>query len=543
MQSEKNPAVGIDLGTTNTVVAIQTDQMGPRIMYISQPKDDRMHLEDLPQIKSAVFFESSTDSVVGDFATGRNDAFRSIKSHMGTRWRAKHPVTKKLLKPSFISAHILKLAFQTLTNHFPEWDKTALITVPASFNTDQRNDTISSARMAGFQNVRLLDEPTAAFYYFFHQHQDSGDFMDIRNILIFDFGGGTLDVSIIQVKEENELKVLDAIGRSRYNNLGGDDIDLELASFLLACWEFEEGKEITQLSVNLRRKLYRLFIEKAGHYKEEVEDYLKQNLDMPEFAVLEDIYEEDETLSINFRRMLPRNIYEDITGKFLQPKSDLNIYRPIEEAISVAKDIKEGFSQDQIDLILFTGGTSNMANVQRTLGAYFAGKACFSLSEEDACNTVALGAACCRYEEVYGKRDVTMTNRLLEGIFTRQPGTSKYIVLVPLTCEFSEEFTEIKFDFKLQRAAIKLKLPLFRGVSAHDHQLTPMRDLEISLEQVIDQDTPYKISYRMTENKTIELKVTFSESTKSIEKIASIDLLNEVAEDNPNLQLCSVNEI
>jgi molecular chaperone DnaK len=543
MQSERNPAVGIDLGTTNTVVAIQTDQMGPRVMDIPQPKDDRIHLEALPQIKSAVFFESPTDSVVGDFAIGRNEAFRSIKSHMGTRWRAKHPFIKKPLEPSYISAHILRLAFQALTNQFPEWDKTALITVPASFNTNQRSDTISAAIMAGFQNVRLLDEPTAAFYYFFHQHRDSGDFKETRNILIFDFGGGTLDVSIINVKEEKELKTLDAIGRSRYNNLGGDDIDLELASFLLACWEFEEGKEIVKLSAKIKSSLFRLFIEKAGSYKEEVEDYLKQDLDMPEFAVLEDIYEGKETLSINFRRMLPQNIYEDITGKFLQPKSYLNIYRPIEEAIAVAKNINHEFSKDRIDWILFTGGTSNMANVQRALRGYFSGKQCLSLSEDEACDTVALGAACCRYDEINGKRNVEMTSRLLEGIFTRQPGSSNYIELVPLTCQSSTKFTEVGNMFRLPRPAIKLKLPLFRGVSVRDHQLTPMLDLQIPLDQVIEEGTPYKISYRMTENKIIELKVVFNESTNIIEKIVNIDLSNEVLKDIPILPLSRVNSI
>jgi molecular chaperone DnaK len=539
MQFEKNPAVGIDLGTTNTVVAIQTDQMGPRIMDIPQPKDERMHLEALPQIKSAVFFESPSDSVVGDFATGRNDAFRSIKSHMGTRWSAKHPFVNKLLKPSYISAHILKLAYQSLTNQFPEWDKTALITVPASFNTDQRDDTISAAKLAGFQNVRLLDEPTAAFYYFFHQHRDSGDFKEIRNILIFDFGGGTLDVSVINVKEEKELKILDAIGRSRYNNLGGDDIDLELASFLLACWEFEEGKEIVKLSAKIKSSLFRLFIEKAGSYKEEVEDYLKQDLDMPEFAVLEDIYEGKETLSINFKRMLSQSLYEDITGKFLQPKSNLNIYRPIEEAIAVAKNINDNFSKDRIDLILFTGGTSNMANVQRALSGYFPNKPCLSLSEDEACDTVALGAACCIYDERNGEKNVEMTNRLLEGIFTRQLGSSNYIELVPLTCESSKEFIEIKEEFKFKRPAIKLKLPLYRGVSVQDHQLSPMRDHQISLDQVVEEGTSYKIFYRMTENKIIELKVVCN----AIEKIVKLDLSNERSDDRSDLPLCHVNQI
>ena len=200
--SDANPAVGIDLGTTNTVVSIQLDSSGPLILDIPQPVNERDRLENLPQIKSAVFFENKNRAVVGSFANDRIEAFRSIKSHMGTRWRAKNPITKMLISPAYLSAHILKLAFNSIAVKFPKWDKTALITVPASFNTDQRNDTIKSAEMSGFCNIKLLDEPTAAFYYFFNQNKESGYFEEDQYILVFDFGGGTLDVSIIFVSKK-----------------------------------------------------------------------------------------------------------------------------------------------------------------------------------------------------------------------------------------------------------------------------------------------------------------------------------------------------
>src|SRR5262245_976159 len=86
-RSNMNPAVGIDLGTSNTVVAVQTDDTGPRLVMIPQPIEERRTLEPRDQIKSVVFFESATTAVVGAFAARRLEAIRSIKSRMGTRWR------------------------------------------------------------------------------------------------------------------------------------------------------------------------------------------------------------------------------------------------------------------------------------------------------------------------------------------------------------------------------------------------------------------------------------------------------------------------
>ena len=243
-----NPAVGIDLGTTNTVVAVQTDDTGPRLVMIPQPIEERRTFEPRDHIKSAVFFESANSAVVGAFAARRLDAIRSIKSRMGTRWRMPHPYDKRMsLTPSYVSAHILKCGFDQVSREYPDWDHAAIVTVPASFNTDQRNDTLRAAKLAGLKNVRLLDEPTAAFYYFFDQNRDSVESERPQTVLVFDFGGGTLDVSIIKVTVGNGGITIDPIGRSRYNNLGGDDIDTDLAAFLLATWQSRAGVALPEI--------------------------------------------------------------------------------------------------------------------------------------------------------------------------------------------------------------------------------------------------------------------------------------------------------
>jgi molecular chaperone DnaK len=505
-----NPAVGIDLGTTNTVVAVQTDATGPRTLDIRQPVDERNELEAKDHIKSAVYFESADTAVVGAFAARRLNAFRSIKSHMGTRWRMPHPcIPMLLLRPSYISAHILRLAFDELSRQFPSWDRSAIVTVPSSFNSEQRSDTLTAAILAGFQNVRLLDEPTAAFYYFLNQNPDFFKQSERKTVLVFDFGGGTLDVSIIRIDAACEVLRMDAIGRSRYNNLGGDDIDNELAAFLLAVWEQQEGRLVEDLPMTERKPLFQLFLKRASAYKEEVEDYLASGRSLNEFVVDEDLSGSEQRRVIRLRRQLTRPQYEQISGRFFVDNSDLNVFRPIGQALKVAGSIVPGFRKEDVNLVLYTGGASRMAGVRAALEAYFAPNPCYSISDEEACNTVALGAASCRFDEQQARRGVNMTFRLLESILTRDDAAGSYEIIVPLTCEPSNDFKSVSREFCLRRPAVTLKLPLFRGVGPIDHDLMPMEDLVLRLPNVVPAGVPYLLSYRMTENKTIQLRASF----------------------------------
>jgi molecular chaperone DnaK len=511
-----NPAVGVDLGTTNTVVAVQTDGTGPRTLDIPQPVDQRNVYEIRDHIKSALYFESADTAVVGAFAAQRLGAFRSIKSRMGSRWRMPHPFRDRVnVTPSYVSAHILKLGLDQLIKQFPEWDRSAIITVPASFNTDQRRDTLRAAQLAGFESVRLLDEPTAAFYYFFEQNRESFRSSAEQTVLVFDFGGGTLDVSIIRVSSEAGVLHVDAIGRSRYNNLGGDDIDSDLASFLIALWEYENGCRLDDLSPEERKSLLQLFLHRASAYKEEVEFYLASGQQPSEFVVDEEL-PGPARRHIQLQKRLSRSQYEEVTGRFFLNAGDLNIFRPIGQAFEVARAIAPDFAKDSIDLVLYTGGASRMASVKAALESYFAPKPCFSITDEEACNTVALGAASCRYDEQQACSGVTMTYRLLESILTRDEAAARYVSIVPLTAGPSEHFQTVDHTFIVPRPAVNLRLPLFRGAGPLDHNLIAMQDLVLPLPQVVEEGRLYSLAYKVTENKTVQLRAEFaSEGSES----------------------------
>ena len=105
-----------------------------------------------------------------------------------------------------------------------------------------------------------------------------------------------------------------------------------------------------------------------------------------------------------------------------------------------------------------------MAGLKAALDVYFAPKRCYEISHEDACNTVALGAASCRFDEQQAHQAVFTTSRLLESIFTRDDDLGTYVLIVPLTCEPSTDFTQVPAAFRLARPAVNLTLPLFRGV-------------------------------------------------------------------------------
>ena len=539
-----NPAIGVDLGTTNTVVASQTDITGATLVGIPQPIEQRSILDFSNLLKSAVYFESEDLAVVGTFASRRLGAFKSIKSKIGTRWRVPHPFAcDQMLDPAYISGHILRVAFNAVLKRFPKWDRTALLTVPASFNTDQRLDTLKAARLAGFEDVRLLDEPTAAFYFYFDQNRESLSLNRSLSVLVFDFGGGTLDVSVIQVERNNEAITIDAIGRSRYNNLGGDDIDLDVAAFLLGCWELQTGKELDELPPEFRKQVFQLFLERASLFKEEVEDAISNALDIPEFLICEELIVGGTPMRIELHRRLSRAQYDEVTGRFLRDKHEVNIYRPIGQAIDIASRIRPGFSTADLDFILLTGGASRMTAVRAALQCFFSPKRCFSLSDEEACSTVALGAACCRYDELHRREQVRMTARMLESVLTRSDDGMTYVPLVPIDCEPTFDFVKVEHEFTTRRDIIKLRLPLFRGTGPSDPQLNPMRDCEIELRRIVKRDTPYHVYFRMTSDKTLQLKVRFQTQEGDLEETADLELDHAALSQRDSRDLATINAI
>jgi hypothetical protein len=351
-------------------------------------------------------------------------------------------------------------------------------------------------------------------------------------------------VSIIRVESTGDILKIDAIGRSRYNNLGGDDIDVDLAAFLLALWEQQEKCVVEDLPTSERRLLFQLFVQRASSYKEEAEYYLAAGQHLNEFVVDEELSTSGERRLIHLQKQLTRAQYEEISGRFFLDSGDLNIFRPIGQALDVAGSIVPGFRKRDVDLVLFTGGASRLLGVKAALEAYFAPKPCYSITDEEACNTVALGAASCRFDEQQARRGVEMTSRLLECILTRDDERGSYVPIVPLTCEPSGEFKSVSQEFRVRRPAVTLKLPLFRGVGPMDHYLMPMQDLILKLPTVVSAGVRYSLSYRMTENKTVQLRASFGPDTgQKFEVDGEIDIqLDAQGKGTTRISLARINQ-
>ena len=167
-----NPSVGIDLGTTNTVVAVQTDATAPRLLEIPQPVDTRNSLEKKDHIKSAVLFESADSALVGALAAQNLLAFRSIKSKMGTRWwRPTLTRLRSIIRCGLCLRPYPGPGLSSGCQGVPRMGQDCDRHRARSFNSDQRDDTLLAAQLAGFGEVRLMDKPTAAFYFHFDERR------------------------------------------------------------------------------------------------------------------------------------------------------------------------------------------------------------------------------------------------------------------------------------------------------------------------------------------------------------------------------------
>lgn len=534
-------AIAIDLGTTNTVAAFQLDEEGPRLLSLRQPVYDRRRLEALDEIKSVVTFESRKDAVVGAFAARRLDAFRSIKSRMGSRWRASHPYDASLrMPPAYIQAHVLKAVVDQVLTQFPDWNRKAVVTVPASFSTEQRHDTLNAAGLAGISDVRLLDEPTAAFYLYLEQNRDDLLLEDETRVAVVDMGGGTLDVSVIKCVTRACLLEVDAIGRSRYNDLGGDDIDRDIAAFAMACWESKTGKTVADLPADLRRNFVAMLVERSRAYKEEVEDSLRENGDVPELFVSEEVTSIDGNLSVEIAKSLSRAQYDELTSRYTGTKTETNIYRPISQALHVAEQIDSNFRPEKIDLVLYTGGATRVGSIATALVNHFAPVPCLSLDDDMACNTVALGAAAYYFDQLNREESVSVSYRLLETILTRDQG-GDYIPLVPLDCQPGNDFVAVNHDFRVPSRAISLVLPLFRGADPNGLDVSPMGDLRFELPTVVDAGTPFTLHYRMSITKIIEIMAVVGQGDHRFETKESINRASAHRERTFDAPLASVN--
>lgn len=367
--------IGIDLGTTNSCVAVLE---GGQPVVITNSEGGRT-------TPSMVGFGKTGDRLVGQLAkrqavTNAENTVFSIKRFIGRRWedtqieRSRVPyncvkgkddtvdvqIRGRNYTPQEISAMILQKLKQDAENYLGESVTQAVITVPAYFSDAQRQATKDAGTIAGLEVLRIINEPTAAALAYGMDKQDQD-----QCILVFDLGGGTFDVSILQLGDG----VFEVKATSGNNHLGGDDFDACIVDWLNDSFRQQEGIDLTQDKMALQR-----LREAAEKAKIELSGTLSTSINLPFITA-------DETGPKHLEIELTRAKFEELANRLIQATIE-----PMEQALKDAN-----LTTDEIDRILLVGGSTRIPAVQEALKKFFNGKTPDrSVNPDEA---VALGAA------------------------------------------------------------------------------------------------------------------------------------------------------
>ena len=370
--------VGIDLGTTNSVVA--TIEGGKPKVIINQ--------EGLRTTPSIVAFTESEGLKVGQIAKRQailntDNTFFSVKRFIGSTEITEEqlnilpydisydekagvkiysPARKKTFTPEQISGWVLRKLIEDANSYLGQEVTQAVITVPAYFNDSQRQATIDAGKIAGIEVLRIINEPTAASLAY-------GLDTKINNtILVFDLGGGTFDVSILEVGQ-GFFEVLATAGDTY---LGGDDFDRVLINWLLDGFEKEEGINLREKSLNNNQSLQRL-TEAAEKAKIELSSVETTRIHLPFI-----------TADKNGPKHIDKKITREEFVRLCQPLID-KCKKPIEVALKDANLTKDG-----IDDVLLVGGSTRIPAIQDLIRSMIGKELSKSVDPDEV---VALGAA------------------------------------------------------------------------------------------------------------------------------------------------------
>ena len=374
-----NYIIGIDLGTTNSCVGVYKNNrvdiientLGKRITpsYVCYKTNSKILVGEqakdqiINNIKNTIY---DTKRLIGrnfsDEIVQKDIKLWSFTVKGNEKDKPIIEVTvnkeKKILYPEQVSSIILSTLKKDAEDFLGREVKEAVITVPAYFNNNQRQSTIDAAKIAGFNEIRTINEPTAAAIAYGLENICEHE----KKIMVFDFGGGTLDITILKIKNK-QFEVITSSGDS---HLGGEDIDNELVNFCVKQFKVKEGIEISSKNQKALKRLKKECIE-AKHIlsiAKEASIYIKS-------------LSEETDLDLKINRIEFNNICEEIFEKCI---------KHVENSINESK-----LKISDIEKIVLVGGSSKIPKIQEILGNIFGKeKLCKTINPDEA---IAQGAA------------------------------------------------------------------------------------------------------------------------------------------------------
>ena len=343
--------IGIDLGTTNSVVAVME---GGKPTVIA-------NAEGMRTTPSIVGFSKTGERLVGQLAKRQailnpDKTIASIKRHMGEDY--KKNIDGKDYTPQEISAMILRKLADDASAYLGEKVTSAVITVPAYFNDAQRQATKDAGKIAGLDVLRIVNEPTAAALAYGLEKDKS------EKVLVFDLGGGTFDVSILEIGDG----VHEVLSTSGDTHLGGDDFDKKIIDWICAEFKKQEGMDLT----NDKQAMQRIK-EAAEKAKCELSSVVETTINLPYITA-------DANGPKHLELSLTRAKFEELSHDLLE-----RCKKPVEQALSDA-----GLSKNEINEVVLVGGSTRIPAVQQLVKEYTGKEPNQSVNPDEV---VAVGAA------------------------------------------------------------------------------------------------------------------------------------------------------
>ncbi len=343
--------IGIDLGTTNSCVAVME---GGKPVVINNAEGART-------TPSVVAFTKTGERVVGEPAkrqavTNADKTISSIKRHMGTDYKV--AIDDKKYSPQEISAMILQKLKSDAESYLGEKVTEAVITVPAYFSDAQRQATKDAGRIAGLDVKRIINEPTAAALSYGLDNEKE------QRIMVYDLGGGTFDVSIIEIGDG----VIEVLATAGDNKLGGDDFDNVITDYMLDEFKKQEGVDLSTDKMAMQR-----LKEAAEKAKKELSSSATTNINLPFITATADGPK-------HFDMNLTRAKFDELTAHLVERTAV-----PVQTALKDA-----GLTASELDKVLLVGGSTRIIAVQEKV-KQLTGKEPFKGINPDEC--VAIGAS------------------------------------------------------------------------------------------------------------------------------------------------------
>ena len=343
--------IGIDLGTTNSCVAVME---GGKPTVIT-------NAEGMRTTPSVVAFTKTGERVIGEPAkrqavTNAEKTIASIKRHMGTDYKVQ--IDDKAYSPQEISAMILQKLKSDAENYLGEKVTEAVITVPAYFNDAQRQATKDAGKIAGLEVKRIINEPTAAALSYGLDNEEE------QKIMVYDLGGGTFDVSIIEIGDG----VIEVLSTAGDNRLGGDDFDNVITQYMLDDFKAKEGVDLSTDKMAMQR-----FKEAAEKAKKELSSSTTTNINLPFITATAEGPK-------HFEMNLTRAKFNELTAHLVERTAT-----PVSKALNDA-----GLNASELSKVLLVGGSTRIPAVQDKV-KQLTGKEPFKGINPDEC--VAIGAS------------------------------------------------------------------------------------------------------------------------------------------------------